>query len=77
MDIKSIFGLHDLLRGIYMSLALTTELDATLKRLEIISNNTSDDLTKQLAKECVHHLSMITSQVKAAFEQEHPTENKE
>lgn len=60
-----------------MSRALTSELDATLKRLEIIGNNTSDDLTKQLAKECIHHMAMITSQVKAAFEQEHPTENKE
>jgi hypothetical protein len=76
LDIKAIFVLHDLLRGIHMSLALTTELDATLKRLEIISNNTSDDLTKQLAKECVHHLSMITSQVKEALKQDQPTENK-
>lgn len=57
-----------------MSNPLTTELDATLKRLEIIANNTSDKDTKNLANDCMAGLGQMTQQVKTILNIEPETE---
>lgn len=56
------------------STTLLTELEATKKRLDIIGDNTDNDLTKQLSKECAFTMSQILTQVKAAFDNEQQME---
>lgn len=59
-----------------MSNPLTTELDAVHKRLEIIANNTSDENTSKLAKDCATGISQMVQQVKTILELETPEEAK-
>jgi hypothetical protein len=56
-----------------MGNSLTTELDATLKRLEIIATNTSDKDTKHLTNDCIAGIGQMTQQVKTILNLESET----
>ena len=46
---------------------LLTELKATLARINIIKNNTSDDVTKQLSKDLESYLTPLVQDVETAL----------
>ena len=46
---------------------LLTELKATLARVTIIKNNTSDDITKQLSKDVESYLTPLVQDVEQAL----------
>jgi len=53
-----------------MNNPLISELDAMLKRLDIIADNTSDKNTEMLAKDCIAGLGQMTQQVKTILNNE-------
>ena len=46
---------------------LLTELKATLARVTIIKNNTSDDITKQLSKDVESYMTPLVQDVEQAL----------
>lgn len=60
-----------------MENALLAELEATVKRMDIIGKNSESELTQNLAKQCAFAISQMFSQAKAAYaeeEKEKPSE---
>lgn len=50
-----------------MNNVLLNELKATLARVTIIKNNTSDDITKQLAKDVESYMTPLIQDVEQAL----------
>lgn len=50
-----------------MDNVLLTELKATLARVTIIKNNTSDDITKQISKDVESYLTPLVQDVEQAL----------
>lgn len=50
-----------------MDNVLLTELKATLARVTIIKNNTSDDITKQLSKDVESYMTPLVQDVEQAL----------
>jgi len=50
-----------------MDNVLITELKATVARLEIIKNNTSDDFMRQISKDVIQYMTPLVQDVEGAF----------